>query len=401
MQNTSIDLFAGCGGLSLGLSQAGFSQLFAIESHKDAFETYRSNLVDGKSYARRWPDWLPIGPHDIQAVLRGKGSELNALRGKVDLVAGGPPCQGFSMNGRRNPNDPRSLMIECYLKLVAMVRPKIVLLENVRGFTSMLHPKGKLYPEYARDFLRNLGYEPYDSMLAAEEWGIPQRRHRYFMIAYSKDDISEVDPFAYLEANRRHFLEKRKLWPGYTPVRDALYDLETSGRKLIPDREWGRAGFMSLHYKAPAERTPYLSLIRDGWNGHPRDMRLARHSAPVVARMEDILRSCPRGCAVSVASRRRLGIKKRSTRPLDPSAPSPTITTLPDDLIHYSEPRILTVREHARIQSFPDWFKFSGRYTTGDNRRATDCPRYTQVGNAVPPLLAQAIGETLLSILTD
>ena len=96
-----------------------------------------------------------------------------------------------------------------------------------------------------------------------------------------------------------------------------------------------------------------------------------------------------------------MGIKKRSTTPLDPDAPSPTITTLPDDLIHYSEPRTMTVREHARIQSFPDWFKFAGHYTTGGDRRKKDCPRFTQVGNAVPPLLARAIGETILNLLDD
>jgi DNA (cytosine-5)-methyltransferase 1 len=85
--------------------------------------------------------------------------------------------------------------------------------------------------------------------------------------------------------------------------------------------------------------------------------------------------------------------------PLDGAKPSHTLTTLPDDLLHYSEPRILTVRELARLQSFPDWFEFRGKYTTGGKRRRHECPRYTQVGNAVPPLVAQALGNVLMETL--
>jgi DNA (cytosine-5)-methyltransferase 1 len=95
------------------------------------------------------------------------------------------------------------------------------------------------------------------------------------------------------------------------------------------------------------------------------------------------------------ADRTRLGLKKTCVVPLDPSRPSHTLTTLPDDIIHYSEPRILTVREYARIQSVPDWFEFKGQYTTGGDRRVRKVPRYTQAGNAVPPLLAEALGRAI------
>jgi DNA (cytosine-5)-methyltransferase 1 len=91
-----------------------------------------------------------------------------------------------------------------------------------------------------------------------------------------------------------------------------------------------------------------------------------------------------------------LGMLKRRTVPMSPTQPAPTLTTLPDDILHYCDPRILTVRECARLQSFPDWFGFKGKYTTGGDRRRFDCPRYTQVGNAVPPLLARAIGIGIL-----
>lgn len=401
MSRIAIDLFSGCGGLSLGLKQAGFDHLFAIEAHPDAFSTYYNNLIKRSSYQERWPSWLPMQSNDIEAVISKYLPELKALRGSVDLLAGGPPCQGFSMNGRRDPADPRSRMIKRYFEFVAAVQPRVVLLENVRGFVSMPHENGGCYPDFAKAKLDELGYEAHDVVLSASDWGVPQRRPRYILIAFKKGSLPGVDPIARLKVKRRNFLEGLGLWPGPTSVKDALFDLETNGKELRLDPEWGHAGFEALKYRAPKDKSAYLRLMRDGWSGHPGDMRLARHSAKVSERMRTILASCDRGQAVSIEDRKRLGIKKRSTTPLDPGAPSPTITTLPDDLIHYSEPRTMTVREHARIQSFPDWFKFSGRYTTGGDRRKKDCPRFTQVGNAVPPLLARAIGETILSLLDD
>src|SRR5690606_11481164 len=103
-----------------------------------------------------------------------------------------------------------------------------------------------------------------------------------------------------------------------------------------------------------------------------------------------------RGVNLSEADRARLGMLKHRTVPMSPTQPAPTLTTLPDDIVHYSDPRILTVRESARLQSFPDWFTFHGKYTTGGDRRKVECPRYTQVGNAVPSLLAKAIGTGIL-----
>src|SRR5690606_34855939 len=107
------------------------------------------------------------------------------------------------------------------------------------------------------------------------------------------------------------------------------------------------------------------------------------------------LKECPRGVRMNEAHREQYSTRKHRIHPMDAWEPAPTITTLPDDVLHYSEPRILTVRESARLQSFPDWFQFRGKFTTGGDRRTKECPRYTQVGNAVPPLLARAIGLTI------
>ncbi|MDC0664367.1 DNA cytosine methyltransferase [Marinobacter sp. SS21] len=131
----------------------------------------------------------------------------------------------------------------------------------------------------------------------------------------------------------------------------------------------------------------------------PNSLRLPRHRPQVTERFERILRECPKGKCLTQEQRDRYGIKKHSITPLCPDRPSATMTTLPDDYLHYCEPRILTVREMARIQSFPDWFEFLGQYTTGGSFRTKSCPRYTQVGNAVPPLLGEALGELVIGAM--
>lgn len=401
MHYTCIDLFAGCGGLSLGLAQAGFEHLFAIEAHKHAFATYHRNLINRRPYQERWPDWLAQSAHDILDVIAQYEVELKQLRGKVDLVAGGPPCQGFSMNGRRDPEDPRSQMIDAYFGFVQLTKPRIVLLENVQGFASMPHSAFGDYPSFAKSKLKDLGYDSFETIMPASDFGVPQRRPRYILIGVEAGSLPGVNPVDRLKVGRRRFLKKMGLGLAPTSSFEALADLETKYGEIVDDPEFGKSGFKSLKYKAPKEKSPYLRLMRDGWSGKPTDMRLAKHSERVVSRLQDILISCKRGQSISVEDRERFGISKRSVTPLDPTAPAPTITTLPDDLVHYAEPRTMTVREHARLQSFPDWFKFCGPYTTGGHRRKQDCPRYTQVGNAVPPLLARAIGEALVSVLRD
>lgn len=401
MKPKCIDLFSGCGGLSLGLQQAGFEHLFAIEAHPHAFATYHYNLVAGKAYQDQWPDWLEQKAHDILDVIEHKQRQLKQLRGSVDLVAGGPPCQGFSMNGRRDPNDPRSRLINAYFDFVRLVRPRVVLLENVQGFASMPHEAFGSYPEFAQAKLKELGYVSFETIVLASDFGVPQRRPRYLLIGMRGDDLSGINPVERLRVQRKKFLHHVGLGLRPIAVSDALYDLQTENANLTEDPDFGSRGFKALEYKAPKVKTAYVRLMRDGWPGKPSDMRLARHSEKVVARFQDILSNCEKGRSISAKDRERFGIKKRSLTPLDRNAPAPTITTLPDDLIHYSEPRTMTVREHARIQSFPDWFRFQGPYTTGGARRKQDCPRYTQVGNAVPPLLARAVGEAIASILSD
>ena len=398
---TSIDLYAGCGGLSLGLHAAGFECLMAIESHPHAFETYKTNLIDKGLVGASWPTWLDVGPTNAVALASSHADELTALRGQVDLIAGGPPCQGFTTNGRRDPDDPRSLMVGTYLEIVALVQPKLVVLENVRGFVSMPHANGETYSEAVIRRLGELDYDAWDDVVLASDWGVPQRRPRYVCIAARKGSLPGADPFERLRTARRSFLSSRGLWPGPTTAWDALSDFALEGRSPAPDPEWGEQGFKAVERRAVKSPSAYQRLMCDGMKDQPTDRRIARHAPSTVTRMRAILNTCDRGTSLRPSDRQRLGMGKRSITPLDGGAPAPTVSTLPDDLVHYCDPRTMSVREHARLQSFPDWFSFRGPYTSGGLRRRFGCPRYTQVGNAVPPLLAEAIGETLAGLLGD
>ena len=305
------------------------------------------------------------------------------------------------MNGRRDPDDPRSRMVSAYLDVVEHVRPRLVLLENVPGFVSMKAAGGDTYAEVVRRRLGELGYEVWADVLMASDWGVPQRRPRHICVAATRGSLPGIHPFERLRTERRGFLGARGLWLGPTTVRDALSDFELDGREPEPDPEWGSHGFTAVERHSGTGASAYQRLMRHGSAGQPNDRRLARHSPAIVARLHQILATCRKGASLRPADRERLGMGKRCVTPLDPQSTAPTVTTLPDDFVHYSEPRTMSVREHARLQSFPDWFSFCGPYTAGSIRRKYACPRYTQVGNAVPPLLAEAIGESLLGLLAD
>ena len=234
-----IDIFAGCGGLSLGLHAAGFECLMAVEAHPHAFETYRANLIDSGRVGCRWPAWLDVGPIDIVKLVGRHSAEMATLRDDVDLVAGGPPCQGFTTNGRRDPDDPRSLMVKTYFELVEQLSPRLVLFENVRGFVSMPHSDGGTYAGAVERRFDELGYDAWHDVLAASDWGVPQRRPRYICIAAKRGTLPGIDPFERLRTERRAFLVDRELWPGPTTAGEALSDLALEGRTPAPDPDWG------------------------------------------------------------------------------------------------------------------------------------------------------------------
>lgn len=127
-----IDLFAGCGGLSWGLMRSGWKGLFAIEKDTFAFETLQHNLIDRKQHFL-WPEWFPICAHNIDEVLSNYKTELRKLASTVDLIVGGPPCQGFSVNGRRDEGDKRNRLVDSYVSFIELVKPKLRLSKTSVG----------------------------------------------------------------------------------------------------------------------------------------------------------------------------------------------------------------------------------------------------------------------------
>jgi DNA (cytosine-5)-methyltransferase 1 len=404
---TYIDLFSGCGGLSLGLGNAGWQGVFAVEKDAMAFSTFKHNMIDGKHNHFKWPAWLPKKETTIQALLNKYSEQLGKLKGKVDLIAGGPPCQGFSMAGMRNASDPRNKLSQQYIKMVEIIRPKYILLENVRGFNAAFtNATGKAkkipYSHVVKEKLENLGYKIFPGYAHAKDFGVPQQRTRFIMVGVRKDVANEsLDPFKTLEEIRPVFLETKGLPLRPVTVKEAIGDLETrsSKAKLVHHSGTEETGFKQLDYRPPKKLNAYQTLIRKGLsNERPNGLRLARHKAATIEKFEYIQEVCRPGVVLSQQEKAIIGTRKQAITVLDPKQPSKTLTTLPDDILHYSEPRILTVRESARIQSFPDDFEFQGKYTTGGKERTKECPRYTQVGNAVPPLMGEALGVLIRNI---
>ena len=401
---TFIDAFAGCGGLSLGLKRAGWKGLFAIEKDPNAFETLSANFPTGDdrlSYA--WPEGIERRGWDIHELLSERRQALEGLAGKVDLLAGGPPCQGFSQAGPRQPDDPRNTLFEAYLELVELLRPRLVLVENVRGFASDFKARESGPIENFAEALKRGLEQQYDIMPAfirASDFGVPQMRPRFFLVGALKamEAKGRIEAFfGGLREAAPGFLSERRL-PAKPNAKDAIGDLEVERNGTIPCEE--SKGFEKIGYKAPC--SAYQRAMRDGHKGPPSCTRLARHRPHIRERFASIIAACKKekrlNTSLSAEMRSEYKLSKSGLRVMDPEAPAPTITSLPDDLLHYSEPRTLTVRENARLQSFPDWFEFKGKYTTGGDRRRNEVPRFTQVANAIPPLLAEQIGLALLRI---
>ncbi|WP_310554662.1 DNA cytosine methyltransferase [Flavobacterium sp.] len=400
---TYIDLFAGCGGLSLGLHQSGWQGLFAIEKSYDAFKTLEYNLINQKNHFN-WPKWLPQQPHEINEVLDKYKSQLEKLKGKVTMIAGGPPCQGFSMAGKRNEYDLRNDLINSYINFVKIVEPKIIFFENVKGFTMEFKKnkeKGVAYSSQVTKKLNDAGYFVKGQLVNFGDYGVPQKRTRFILVGIKKTlkNASQEKAEAFfnsLESNKFDFLKEKGLNTN-TNLQDAISDLlRKNGLEETPEYPSFQSGVYGK------EKGNYQKVMREGTDGKLADShRFPKHSPVIIDRFQKILDATidRRNFNISKSIQEEYNIKKRTVIPLNALDKTPTITTLPDDYIHYSEPRILTVREYARIQSFPDWYKFQGKYTTGGKLRIQEVPRYTQIGNAIPPLFSEQSGLILKQLI--
>lgn len=388
-----IDLFAGAGGLSLGLHKAGLTGVFAVERNKDAFETLKYNLIDKKSHFE-WPEWLDQKNWDILELLEKHSLELSNLKGNVDLVVGGPPCQGFSMAGKRQNDDVRNQLMHSYIEIVRLVQPKFLFFENVQGFTVDFKGEDTLknYSNILLDELKNMGYKVECQIIMMSEFGVPQNRKRFILFA-SKDKLRKSF-FDILTYNRDNFLKDRRLKLPITvsqAIDDLKYEHGVVDSQDTKNFKNGTYGKVNSSYQRLMKKNIDKKSI-------PDSHRFAKHREETVELFERLMQASDKVLRITPQMDMVKGLKKRGVTPLKEKSVCNTITSIPDDYIHYAEPRIMTVREHARIQSFPDEYEFKGPYTTGGKRRKIDVPRYTQVANAVPPLFAEQVGNVILSL---
>lgn len=348
MRPVAIDLFAGAGGISEGLRLAGFDVKYANEVNKQATDTYSYNHPETYTDRR---DIRDVDARDI----------LNVTGKRIKLVAGGPPCQGFSMLGKRNPRDRRNSLSWQFIRIVKETRPAFFLMENVPGIMTISN--GNLFNKMVKEFT-SIGYKTSFRLLNASDFGIPQNRERVFVLG-SRSKRKDL--------TKAHFGKR----PTVT-VTEALSDLD-----------FLRNGESSSEYeKEPM--TKYQRMLRKRTR-QLHNHTAARHTERIIKRFALI----PPGKGIKSLPE-NLRIKKNIMYRLLPDKPARTVTSLPDDYIHYNKDRILTVREMARLQSFNDRYVFLGNRTTGGRMRKKDCPQYTQVANAVPPLMVQAVGKWLL-----
>ncbi len=256
--------------------------------------------------------------------------------------------------------------------------------------------RGKAFSEYVVEELEALGYTVKGQLIDFSEFGVPQKRTRFILVGIqnelilSKPELNKETFFENILGNRQAFLDNSKLEANPT-LEDAISDLLQSNGTVdseTPNFRAGIYGTASSKYQRYVRRNKKIDSKVDSH-------RFVKHTKPIVDRFKTALDKGLNGTEY----RELFKLKKSSTKILLADKPTPTITTLPDDYIHYCEPRIMTVREYARIQSFPDWYEFKGKYTTGGIRRTQEVPRYSQIGNAIPPLFGEQAGIVINNII--
>lgn len=417
-----IDLFAGCGGLSLGAMKAGFEGEIAIEHQENAFKTLEFNLINNgiptlNNKKFNWPEKIEKKAYDINDFIEKNQDYLDEIKGKIDLIVGGPPCQGFSAMGKRKKNDPRNQLYKSYIKFIENVKPKIILIENVAGIASKFNNQGKSYKDNIIDKLKKDYYIDGD-IISAINFGVPQMRKRYIIIGFLKETFIEKiilkDVFDKIREDSNMFTSNYKVLDkvyniSNTTCYEALSDLDgnniESDTVNYKDENAIVKKYQTFEYKN--EESHYQKIMRHGKKERniADSHRIGEHlnkTKEIYSNLIKIKNNKKENESDRLTKKDFLDAgwssKKMIIHVIKKDKVSPTITTCPYDYIHYSSPRILTVREFARIQSFPDWFEFKGNYATSGSFSYTT-PRYTQIGNAVPPLMAESILKTLKSYL--
>lgn len=342
-KHTVIDLFCGCGGLSLGFEQAGYNVLLGIDNWEDALATFRNNHHGSETLCA---DLRNLNPTEVKKIIGRKN---------VDVIIGGPPCQGFSVAGKRIIDDDRNKLYKSFVRMVASFKPKAFVLENVPNILTI--GDGVIKRAIIADF-EELGYKVTNKVLLSSDYGVPQNRRRAVFVG-----LLNGKEFKYPQPT----IEQR------VTTEQALSDLPEFS---IQDG--------SEYPVAP--RSEYQRLIRQDSKG------IFNHDITIhTEQTQHIISMVPDG-----GNYKDLPVELQNTRKvhiawtrLNSKTPSITIDTGHRHHFHYKYNRIPTVRESARIQSFPDSVVFLGSKTS----------QYKQVGNAVPPLMAKAIAEQLITQL--
>lgn len=417
MEFTAIDLFCGCGGMSEGLLKAGFNIVFANDISDFASQTYikrheQLGFAEGKDYV-----FFKGDIHDLNGKYIKESLEKIGKDTKIDAVFGGPPCQGFSMAGRRDKNDPRNMLFKEYIRVISEVSPDYVIMENVVGFLSTkledyVGADGEKYdtnnclaPHILINEFKKIGYSTLKpKILNAGDYGVPQMRKRVIFYAYKqhvrkphypkpiKGRISLLEAIGdlYLPGFASSYIENRKKANGIETLQN---NEQTKIRDITLER-------FSLYEEGESTPQAKTRVQRDGVDLSKCPALTAFLSKSLAIPPELVLRECANG-NLSSKYIELLFTKKNIRKKLRRDCPALTVVTIPDDYINPFNNHIFTVRELARIQSFDDDFVFFGKRTTGGKLRKKETPQYTQVGNAVPPLLAYSIAHSIIEILRE
>lgn len=349
---TVLDLFSGAGGLSRGFLDAGYDVVLGVDFDDMALKTFEANHGDSRAMK------LDLFNHDNISEIEKYLKEKNI---KLDVLVGGPPCQGFSLAGPRKEDDKRNTLYSAMVKVAAKLQPKAVVIENVPGLLQLNN--GAAADRIVEDF-SEIGYNIIPEILYAPDYGVPQTRKRVFFVGLLNSD----EPFKFPEPilDEKHYITCEDAI-GDLPSLDGIYGDEEQAYHTAPTTDYQklmRMNSTSICNHIGTLHSPktikYLSMIPEGKN----------------------YKSLPEECE---------GLYKyhEALTRYHSKKPSPTINTGHRSHFHYKWNRIPTVRESARLQSFPDDFIFYGNKSQ----------QYKQVGNAVPPMLGYHVAKRLQEYL--
>ncbi|EAW41501.1 putative cytosine-specific methyltransferase [marine gamma proteobacterium HTCC2080] len=432
---TMIDLFAGCGGLSLGMEQAGFTPIFVNELNDDARASYLLNR-DFDLKGKPFNQCHELHSADIYELTQSRLKQLKKhlldlglitdhdSHTSLDLICGGPPCQGYSGIGHRRSyavekkDVPSNQLYEKMAEIIEFFRPKIFLFENVKGLLSSKWTdegaKGEIWQDVWNRFNAIEGYTIHWQLVSAKDYGVPQNRPRVLLVGIRNDammsDLEKLQPIVEAQAYDIGAAVKWGFLPEPTKdypdpkillgdlVDDPVKDILLSG-KYPNDFSTKRYPKSASHKLQKQLRTRPGSKSAERKGNEVTEHEYSKHKPSVVKKFAAMIEND----GVIPDEFKTKKFAQRLLKPeWPPEGPNITATSLPDDYVHFSQPRTLSVREWARLQMFPDWYRFAGKRTTGGTRRAgnplegnfdREVPKYTQIGNAVPVKLALEIGR--------